>query len=89
MNEEAQQAQSSIVCPICKRDDTIRKVSSIVTSGTTSTVTQGQGIGFVGDDLALVVATSKGESQTQLSKQNYPRQGNQSMNHKQMVWGYL
>lgn len=66
------QSSSSVICPVCHKDDMLRKVASIAASGTASTVAQGQSLGFAGDDLAVISTRTSGKSQTQLSIQLSP-----------------
>jgi hypothetical protein len=60
------------VCPLCRNDDMVRRITAIVSAGTSTYVTSGQGLAFSGDDVALVGTTSRGRSQTTLSKQLAP-----------------
>lgn len=67
-----QQSSSTVICPVCHKDDMLRKVTSIASSGTASSVAQGQSLGFAGDDVALLSTRTSGRSQTQLSAQLSP-----------------
>lgn len=60
-------SESRIVCPKCGRADAVRKVSSIVSSGTTYTENQTLGMGIDGKDLEFFSGVGSSQSRSALA----------------------